>query len=326
MLDVIGTRGAGYDMTMAHDRDTDRARRIRRPRWALVTGASSGIGLAVARRLAARDVHLVLVAQNTQRLNHAAAGLPGDGERRVVAADLASVDAVEAIIAPAIAGLPIEMLVNAAGVGSYRRFLEEPPINQRRLLQVNYLATQAMIRRVLPGMVEAGWGRVVNIASMSAVAGAWGHSAYAPTKAALVALTRSLEAEHADEGVRFSAVLPGIIDTPYFRKGTMRRLWPAVRGRAIPADRVGRAVERLIGRPRVAVYVPWYYRALEWLAAISPTLAVKLVGGQSRPADTLNEAGPRTDTWALPDAEQPPPAPPAAADREAERSSTSRDA
>lgn len=256
---------------------------------AIVTGATSGIGAEVARLLAHRGYRLLLVGRNCDTLESIARSLAGenDGEAppHVLATlDLETPDAIE----PAIqAALPpccaADVLINCAGVGLYRSFLDSSAADAVRLMNINYFAALELVRAILPGMLQRGRGHIINIASISSKVGPWGHSAYSPAKAALVSLTQTLAAEHAGSGVHFSYVNPGIVDTAYFTNPDVRGLWECVKGRAIPADFVAARIVRLLDRPRLELCVPRHYRALDFLRAIHPSLAHRVVAWQSRP-------------------------------------------
>lgn len=254
---------------------------------AIVTGASGGIGACTARRLARRGYRLALLGRDVDRLAAlerelatVADGMPCTS----VSLDLADAKARRAALQDLLSTHgPAEVLVNNAGYNVYRRFTDTPAEDFAELTEVNYIAAAELTRLALPAMLERRRGWVINIASVSTRMGPWGHAGYAAAKAALVAMTQSLAAEHAGSGVHFSYVNPGIIDTRYYHGPTTAVLWQSVRRHAIAPDRVARAVERLLDRPRLALCVPRHYRVLDWLVALSPALAHRLVASQSRP-------------------------------------------
>ncbi|MCC7408752.1 MAG: SDR family NAD(P)-dependent oxidoreductase [Phycisphaeraceae bacterium] len=257
---------------------------------AVVTGASSGIGRATALRLGRRGYHLVLVARRRAMLEELA-GQIADGEGAtagctIMEADLSDRENVGSV-AGELARLPglIEVLVNNAGHGIYSPMLEVRPDEERALMQVHYHAAAALIRAVLPGMLDRGRGHVINVGSISVKMAPWGHAPYTAAKAALVAMTQSLAAEHppAESGVHISYVNPGIVRTEFFEKPGMRALFRQVTRHGITADAVAGRIERLLDRPRLEVCVPRYYRVMDWISAISPGLAHRIVARQSRP-------------------------------------------
>ncbi|MCC7204008.1 MAG: SDR family NAD(P)-dependent oxidoreductase, partial [Phycisphaeraceae bacterium] len=182
---------------------------------------------------------------------------------------------------------PIEVLVNNAGHGIYTPMLEVRPDEERAMMQVHYHAAAALIRAVLPGMLERRRGHVINVGSISVKMGPWGHAPYTAAKAALVAMTQSLAAEHppADTRVHFSYVNPGIVRTEFFEKPGLKSLFGQVSRRGITADAVAERIERLLDRPRLEVCVPRLYRMMDWIRAISPGIAQWIVARQSRPSE-----------------------------------------
>ncbi|EST21401.1 hypothetical protein N566_27475, partial [Streptomycetaceae bacterium MP113-05] len=178
---------------------------------------------------------------------------------------------------------PVDVLVNCAGHGMYVPFLDLDPAEARRLFEVHFFSSSAAVRAVLPGMLARGRGHVVNVASVSAKSGPWGHSAYAAAKAALATLTESLAAEYAGRGVHFGVVHPGLVDTPFFAGPALAPLRVRTVRRMIPPERVGRAIVEMVDRPRPEVCVPRHYRVLDVLRAVSPGALGRLVARQSVP-------------------------------------------
>jgi short-subunit dehydrogenase len=249
---------------------------------AIVTGASSGIGERIARRLAARGYRTVLVARRADRLEGLAEELSAHAPSAAVPLDLAAAAGVEPAFARIVAAHgPADVLVNNAGFGRYGTFLEHADAEHRSLMEVNYFAAVAAIRAVLPGMIGRRAGHVINIASMSTKMGPWGHAGYAAAKAALVSLTQTLAGEHEGDGVHFSYVNPGIVDTGYFdHLGT---LGGRVGRWKIPPDDVARRIVGLLDAPRLELCIPRHYRLLDLIKALHPGLAHRIVTGQSRP-------------------------------------------
>lgn len=182
---------------------------------ALVTGASRGIGRAIAVALAGR--HPVAVnyrsgveeAKETLRLVEAAGG-----EGVVVAGDVRDAAAVEALFAEVEDALgPVGVLVNNAGVRSDGLALRLGDDAWRDVLDTNLYGTFACARRALRPMLRAGWGRIVNVASVAALAGNPGQANYCAAKAGVVGLTRALAREVARKGITVNAVAPGLVDT-----------------------------------------------------------------------------------------------------------------
>ena len=256
---------------------------------AIVTGASSGIGRAVAVLLGRRGYHLAILARRAAKLEELAAELSRVTTSTVLPLDLARTEAIEAAIEGIRAHGPIELLVNNAGGGLYRPFLAHSLDDFRRLMAVHYFAAVSTIRAVLPGMIERRRGHVINVASIAVKMAPWGHAGYAAAKAALAALTQTLAAEHAESPVRFSLVHPGIVDTEYFDDPSYETLRPRVRRHAISAEHAARRIVGLIDRPRLELCIPAHYRVMDWFRALSPSLTHRLVARQSRPVDAGRE-------------------------------------
>jgi short-subunit dehydrogenase len=203
-----------------------------------------------------------------------------------VVADLADPQQVDAAIHTIMTehGAP-EVLVNCAGCGAYRTFLDHSDADHDRLLQVNYLSARRLIQAFLPAMLERRRGHVINVTSISAKFGPWGHAGYAAAKAALTTLTQTLACEYTEHGVNFSYVKPGIVDTEYFQTAETAGLWSVVRRRAISAETVALATVRLLDKPRIELCVPRHYRFLDLVRAISPSLVLRLVRNGSRPVE-----------------------------------------
>ena len=164
---------------------------------ALITGASRGIGAAIAEACAAAGANLALCARQAPPLERLAARLREEYGIDALACpcDVADRDAVQAAVARAEAWRPLDVLVNNAGVYAAGRFVDFPAEEFRRMLEVNVLGVVRVTQAVLPGMIARGAGRVINLAS---TAGKWGtrnQSAYNASKHAVIGLTRCLALE-----------------------------------------------------------------------------------------------------------------------------------
>ena len=175
---------------------------------AVVTGASRGIGLAIARALQAQGARVTLMARDAAALEAAAAGLGGGTAWQPLdVADAASVAA-----AFARAGR-VDILVNNAGQASSASFMKTDEALWQRMLEVNLSGAYHCIQAALPGMLDAGWGRIVNVASTAGLTGYRYVAAYCAAKHGLVGLTRALALELAAKGVTVNAVCPGYTET-----------------------------------------------------------------------------------------------------------------
>lgn len=218
----------------------------------VVTGASSGIGAAVARSLYASGRRLLLLARRTDRL----AALHLDGAT-VVAVDVADEEAVSQTLAEAQARLgPADALVNCAGVLHLGSFLEHSPESWRRTLDVNVIGAVNTIRAVLPGMLERRAGTIVNISSVAGRQGFADHAAYCASKFALEGLSSVLREEAAPYGVRVVVVVPGVVDTRLARSlepdgAALERRGDLVRSLegGLHPEAVAAAVQSALGAP-----------------------------------------------------------------------------
>ena len=180
---------------------------------ALVTGASQGIGAACARALSAAGHRVALVARNEASLDEVAASL--DGESLVIPTDVTDPDALDAAFARVEEEWgPVEVLVVNAGAAMSAPVVKTSDEDWQRMLDLNLTAPFRCLRRALPSMTEAGFGRVVVIASVAGKHGGARIAAYTASKHGVLGLVRSASAEVAAKGVTVNAICPGYVDTP----------------------------------------------------------------------------------------------------------------
>ncbi|MET8893929.1 SDR family NAD(P)-dependent oxidoreductase [Streptomyces albogriseolus] len=238
---------------------------------ALVTGASSGIGAAVARRLSAEGWRLVLNGRDAGRLAETAAHAPAAvfpedltrpaAERRLTRFTLDEVG-------------HLDLLVACAGVGWAGDFTTMTRRAFDEVMEVNLLTTLRLVRQVLPHMVEAGSGRVVLVGSLAGAVGVRGEAAYSASKAAVAVFADALRYELRGTGVGVSLVVPGVVDTPFFeRRGTP---YARTRPRPVAPERVADAVLRAVVRGRDEVYVPGWLRLPVRVRGAAPGLYRRL--------------------------------------------------
>jgi 3-oxoacyl-[acyl-carrier protein] reductase len=182
----------------------------------LVTGGSRGIGLAIAKKLAAGGYGVIAVARKpTAELDAAIAAAPDGGSAiRFAPLDLTDLDAIQGFVA----GLrksygPIYGLVNNAGIGTEGQLSLMPNAKMAALVHLNTLAPMVLTKYVVRGMMADGGGRIVNVASIVAFTGYSGLSVYSATKASMIGFTRSLAREVGRMGVNVNAIAPGFIET-----------------------------------------------------------------------------------------------------------------
>jgi 3-oxoacyl-[acyl-carrier protein] reductase len=204
-------------------------------RRALVTGASGGIGSAVAERLGRDGLHVV--AHANRRLDAAEAVAAGivaaGGSAEAIAFDVTDHDATRAACERLLAAGPIQVIVNNAGVHDDVVFPAMRVEQWRRVIEVSVDGFFNVTQPLVMAMIRTRWGRIVNIASVTALAGNRGQANYAAAKAGLIAAGKSLAIEVARRGVTVNSVAPGIIQTPMaeavFDDEMIKRLVPMQR-------------------------------------------------------------------------------------------------
>ena len=183
---------------------------------ALVTGASAGIGLELARILAREGHDLVLVARREAQLKELAGELKDryGAESTVVTADLAEPDAATQVV-QAVAGTPIDVLVNNAGFGGVGGFDTRTRDDDMRMVAVNVTALTDLTKQLLPGMLARGRGRILNVASTAAFQPGPFMAVYYATKAYVLSLSQALAEETSGTGVTVTCLCPGVTDTEF---------------------------------------------------------------------------------------------------------------
>lgn len=188
-------------------------------RHALVTGASRGIGASIAAALAAEGARVSLLGRDAVRLEEVAAGLGGPERAVPIVADVTDAASVKEAFATArrLFG-PVHILVNNAGQAAAAKFTETDEALWNRIIGVNLTGTYLCTREAVPDMLQAGFGRIVNIASIAGLRGAAYISAYATSKHAVIGFTRSLALEYAKRNITVNAVCPGYTDTDIVKR------------------------------------------------------------------------------------------------------------
>ena len=207
---------------------------------ALITGASGGIGAAIARALHGAGATVGLSGTREEPLNALAADLAS--RAHVLPCNLADPAAVEALPKAAIAALGgIDILVNNAGITRDQLFMRMSDEDWASVIDVNLTATMRLCRAVMRPMMKARWGRIVNISSIVGATGNPGQVNYAASKAGMIGLTKSIAAEVASRGITANAVAPGFIATPMTDK--LNDDQKARINTQIPAGRMGTTEE-----------------------------------------------------------------------------------
>jgi 2-hydroxycyclohexanecarboxyl-CoA dehydrogenase len=204
----------------------------------VVTGAAGGIGAAIAGALAAAGAAVAVWDLDGDKAAGVASAI---GARATpVAVDITSRPSVEDALAQSVAALgPVDVLVNNAGIDRIEPFLDSEESTWERITAVNYLGTVRCCHVVVPGMVERGLGRVVNIASDAGRVGSSGEVVYSGTKGAVIAFSKALAREVAARGVTVNVVCPGPTNTPLLDQvaDASQKLYDGL-ARAIPLRRI----------------------------------------------------------------------------------------
>jgi short-subunit dehydrogenase len=247
---------------------------------ALVTGASAGIGKAFAELLAAKGYTLVLTARRRDRLDELAGQLTAQHgvAAHVIVADLAEPDA-SARIADAVRalGLHIDVLINNAGYGVPGSYVKVAWADHQRFIQIMMTAVCDLTYRLLPPMLERGWGRIINIASVAGMVPApAGHTLYGASKAFVIRFSEALAAENSPKGVNVTAVCPGFTYSEFHDvTGTRAQMKSVPAMLWLNANDVAREGYDAVMRGDSVVVNGRFYRLLIWLIGIVPRRIVK---------------------------------------------------
>jgi len=247
-------------------------------RIAVVTGASSGIGEASARALTARGWRCVLVARREERLRAVAAAIDGEVEL----CDVGDRDAVTAMAARVLERHPVvQLLLNNAGMPARGTYLTVKPELVEEVTRVNYLGGVWCTRALMPGLeagARAGGAHIVNLVSVAGAVAFAPAGAYAASKHAQLAFSRSLAGALRGSGIAVHAVLPGFVETEGFpQRGVLKS--PLLSRFVIEPPQVADAILKAIERNRAELTVPWFpYRLASVMQALLPGVMGRFVG------------------------------------------------
>ncbi len=201
---------------------------------AVVTGGGSGIGAGIVERLRADGLQVAILDL-----------VPPADDKFAYTADVTRPDQIDAAMSEIRAALgPVTVLVNAAGMEKYRRFKNLTFEDWQHIIDVNLHSVFHMTKAVLPDMLDAGWGRIVNISSSSTHSGQPFMAAYVAAKSGLNGFTKSLALELGPSGITVNAIPPGFIDTPMLRRSEEKQLLGGT-----VEDHIQRTPVRRVGRP-----------------------------------------------------------------------------
>ena len=253
---------------------------------ALVTGASSGIGKAFAELLARKGYAVVLTARRGDRLEALAAELmqKHNVATHTIVADLSQPEA-SAQIANELAArnITVDLLVNNAGYGVPGSYVNVPWNDHERFMQVMVTAVLDLTYRLLPGMLERGWGRIINIASVAGMVPApAGHTLYGASKSFVIRFSEALQAENGPKGVNTTAVCPGFTWSEFHDvTGTRDRMNKMPAFLWLKADDVAREGYDAVMKGRSVVVNGAIYRFLVWLNGAMPRAISNWVSGSA---------------------------------------------
>ncbi|MBX3026400.1 SDR family oxidoreductase [bacterium] len=239
---------------------------------AVVTGASSGIGRALALRLARGGARLALVARRADRLEALAREVAALGaEALVVPCDVADrADSLAAADRVLQRFGSVELLVNNAGYGHHRRFLDWELDDIERMMRVNYFGAVYWTKALLPQMVARQRGWLVFVASVAGKLGVPEESAYAASKFAMVGLAETVSYEVEDAGVHVLTVCPGAIRTEFFDDEALRRMPPVARRSMAEVEPLVEAIMQALARGRHELTFPRFIAAGYLVRALAP--------------------------------------------------------
>lgn len=262
-------------------------------RVVVLTGASSGIGRSIALALAKQDVELYLVARRGDRLEEVASVVRSGGGRATTRTfDVRDSDAWQQLVRDIHEQHGrLDILINDAGVGATKTFLETTDDDWRWTFDINLHAMVTGIRTVLPGMLERGDGVIVNVASLAGVSASV-LTAYTASKYAVVGLSEALMLEYGHKGIDVIVVCPGLIDTEIAEAANTAghanaevgaSMQQALTRHGVSPDVVAKDVVRALRRPRFLVTTPTHATLLRllhrWFPGLSRTLSRKMASG-----------------------------------------------
>jgi 3-dehydrosphinganine reductase len=262
-------------------------------RLVLITGGSSGIGLALARLLAGEGARVWLLARHKEKLEAAVASLPtAKGQTHgYVTADVTSWDRVHAAVRRIHEGPGVpDVLINAAGA-SHPAYLKETSLDIfRSMMELNYFGTVHTVQAALPAMVERGSGYIVNFSSMAGFMAVFGYAAYVPSKYAVRGFSDSLRVELKPAGIRVSVVFPPDTDTPGMENENKTKPYEtleAFSSKLETADHVAHRILQSMKRGRYAILPGFeanlYYRLVYLVGdAIYPIMDMLLAQARGK--------------------------------------------
>ena len=254
---------------------------------ALITGASSGLGAEFARQLAPHARSLILVARRRERLEALRAELDRPGLTiHCHVADIADEVQIEALLAAlAASGEHVTLLINNAGVGDHGFFDESEWGRVEAMLDVNIKALTRLTHAVLPDLIRAGRGAILNVSSIASLLPLPKMAVYAATKAYVTSFSEALRGELRDTGVSVTALCPGPVNTEFFaiaERSASQEPMPAPELFKVPASEVVAAGLAAVERDRARVIPGWFVCVVMTIASLVPIFLLRLFLSQRR--------------------------------------------
>ena len=239
---------------------------------ALVTGASSGIGRSLAQRLGAAGAKVAVVARRKAELEDLAAEIRASGgDALALPCDVAEREQVEMCCARALEDLGgIDLLINNAGYGHHRTFLEWDLGDMERMMRVNYFGTLYFTKALLPQMVERRRGWLVFVSSVAGKIASPEEAAYAASKFAMEALASALSIEVEDAGIHVLTVRPGVIRTPFFDEEALERMPPVSKRQFVDPERLVDVILQALDRGKQTLTFPRWIASGYVVQALAP--------------------------------------------------------
>jgi len=261
--------------------------------YAMITGASSGIGAELARQLAPHAKALVLVARRRDRLEALKAELARSGLRiECHAVDLADAGKVgEFLAALGGSGVTVDFLINNAGLGDHGLFEASDWKRVEAMLDVNIKALTRLTHALLPGILHSGRGAILNVSSITAFLPMPDMAVYAATKAYVSSFTEAIRAELRGTGVAVTALCPGPVQTEFgglAKRAGEEDAAPAPDILKLPVERIARDGLLAVDRDRARVIPGWLLAGLMFVTALVPILVLRPFLGSRRGASARN--------------------------------------
>lgn len=242
----------------------------------VITGGSSGLGACLAKRFADEGANVVVTARSSDKLRQLAETIGPACTWMVM--DVTSTESVHAAVDQILARFGrVDVWINNAGYGVFAKLADIDLDEMARMMDVNYMGTVRCTKAILPHMLKAGKGKIVNIASMAGKIGSAKSTGYSATKHAVLGFTNSLRHELYGTGVSVLAVNPGPIDTPFFdRADPTGQYVRNVRRFMLRPEQVARVVVKAVAKDKQEINLPWILAAGTKLVQLFPALLDKL--------------------------------------------------